>query len=86
MKTWCSKLLSASENALSNVVITQTQDQRHFNEDELINHLYVVGEAAQRCDNVSKRLKLSIQALLTNTSPTGKLFSFAMSVKVFKSI
>ena len=71
MGSWCSKLLSACENALSNVVITQTQ-QHNLNQDRLINDLYVVGEAAQRCHQVPKRLKLSIQALLTDPSTAGK--------------
>jgi len=70
MESWCAKLLSTCENALSTVVITQSQ-QRNFNQDKLINHLYVVGEAAQRCGKVSKRLKLSIQALLTDPGTVG---------------
>ena len=75
MAKWCSKLLSACENTLSNVVISQSDRQNTYDEDQLINLLYVVGEAAQRCDKIPKRLSLSVQALLTHTSVTGGCYN-----------
>ncbi|KAM8989123.1 condensin-2 complex subunit D3 [Ara ararauna] len=71
----CGDLVSSCESYISNIVLKK-DGAKHLQEDLLVRHLYLLGEAAQLCPaKVEKRVFLLIQSILAAPVSEDKLAS-----------
>ncbi|NXN61876.1 CNDD3 protein, partial [Rynchops niger] len=72
----CGDLVSTCESYISNIVLRE-DGAEELQEDHLVRHLFILGEAAQQCPaKVEKRIFLLIQSILASSVNEDQLSSF----------